>query len=124
MADPRFRTARVRAIMAAGPAGRMRNRSFTASTTTIPPRGPLAALTVPGAIGGWILALEAAKANGGKLPLDVLLLPAIVQARNGYVVSRSQAQLTADKLAELAPGAGLCRNVSGRRQAAGSRAPR
>ena len=53
-----------------------------------------------------MLALEAAKANGGTLPPDVLLLPAIVQARNGYVVSRSQARLTADKLFELsvAPG--------------------
>ncbi len=44
--------------------------------------------------------------QGGKLPPDVLLLPAIVQARNGYVVSRSQARLTAEKLFELsvAPG--------------------
>ena len=47
------------------------------ATTTIPPRGPLAALTVPGAIGSWMLALQAAKAIGGKLPLDVLLGAAI-----------------------------------------------
>ena len=52
---------------------------------TIPARGPLAALTVPGAIGGWMLALEAAKAFGGKLPLDVLLAAAISHAREGYV---------------------------------------
>ena len=98
----RFPNGRVRAIMAPGPAGQDARPDLYREYETIPPRGPLAALTVPGAVGGWILALEAAKANGGTLPLDVLLLPAIVQARNGYVVSRSQAQLTADKLAELA----------------------
>ena len=65
---------RVRAIMAAGPAGAQATpRALSRARTTIPPRGPLAALTVPGAIGGWMLALEAAKALGGKLPLDVLL---------------------------------------------------
>jgi oxamate amidohydrolase len=102
----RFPNGRVRAIMAPGPAGQDARPDLYRDYDTIPPRGPLAALTVPGAVGGWILALEAAKANGGTLPLDVLLLPAIVQARNGYVVSRSQAQLTADKLIELssAPG--------------------
>ncbi len=56
----------------------------------IPARGPFAALTVPGAIGGWMQALEAAKSLGGKMPLDVLLAPAIGQAREGYVVTRSQ----------------------------------
>jgi oxamate amidohydrolase len=102
----RFPNGRVRAIMAPGPAGQDARPDLYRDYDTIPPRGPLAALTVPGAVGGWILALEAAKANGGTLPLDVLLLPAIVQARNGYFVSRSQAQLTADKLIELssAPG--------------------
>jgi oxamate amidohydrolase len=102
----RFPNGRVRAIMAPGPAGQDARPDLYRDYETIPPRGPLAALTVPGAIGGWMLALEAAKANGATLPLDVLLLPAIVQARNGYVVSRSQVQLTADKLAELssAPG--------------------
>jgi gamma-glutamyltranspeptidase len=94
---------RVRALMAAGPAGSRatpalyREHGFE----TIPPRGPLAALTVPGAVGGWMLALDAARAFGGKLPLDLLLAPAIRHAREGYVVTRSQAQLTADKLAEL-----------------------
>ena len=39
----------------------------------IPARGPLAALTVPGAVAAWMLAPEAAKAQGGRLPLDVLL---------------------------------------------------
>ena len=48
-----------------------------------------------------MLALEAAKSFGGKLPLDVLLGHAIRQARDGYVVTKSQARLTAEKLAEL-----------------------
>jgi oxamate amidohydrolase len=102
----RFPNGRLRTIMAAGPAGEYANPDFYHGFDTIPPRGPFAALTVPGAVGGWSLAMEAAKTNGGNLPLDVVLLPAIVQARNGYVVSRSQAQLTADKLFELsvAPG--------------------
>jgi oxamate amidohydrolase len=98
---------RVRAIMAAGPAGHEARPERYREYENIPPRGPLAALTVPGAIGGWMLALDAATANGGTLPLDVLLLPAIVQARNGYAVSRSQARLTAEKLAELAPAPGF-----------------
>ena len=58
----RERTGRVRAIMAAGPAGaKAQHRASIASYETIPPRGPLAALTVPGAVGGWMLALEAAQ---------------------------------------------------------------
>ena len=94
---------RVRALMAPGPAGSKatpvfyRERGYDA----IPPRGPLAALTVPGAIGGWMVALEAAAALGGKMPLDVLLANAIAHARGGYMVTRSQAALTADKLSEL-----------------------
>src|ERR1700737_2760113 len=46
-------------------------------------------------------AAEAARAAGGKLPLDALLGHAIRHARDGYVVTRSQARLTAEKLAEL-----------------------
>jgi gamma-glutamyltranspeptidase/glutathione hydrolase len=97
---------RVRAIMAAGPAGRNAKPELYRQYETIPTRGPLAALTVPGAVGGWMLALEAAQGNGGRLPLDVLLAPAIGQARDGYKVTRSQARLTHEYLAELkeAPG--------------------
>jgi gamma-glutamyltranspeptidase len=46
--------------------------------------------------------LEAARAIGGKLPLGLLLEVAIRQAREGYVVSRSQARLSAEKRDELA----------------------
>ena len=92
---------RVRAIMAAGPAGRDAQRELYRDYETIPPRGPLAALTVPGAVGGWMLALEAARTNGGKLPLDVLLAPGVTHARNGYWVTRSQKRLTREHFDEL-----------------------
>jgi gamma-glutamyltranspeptidase len=99
----RERTGRVRAFMAAGAAGALAEPNFYREYATIPPRGPFAALTVPGAIGGWIIALEAAKANGGALPLGVLLAPAIGHARNGYVVTRNQARLTQEFLDEVKP---------------------
>jgi oxamate amidohydrolase len=92
---------RVRAIMAAGPAAHGATRELYSEYETMPARGPLAALTVPGAVGGWILAREAAQAQGGKLPLDILLGPAIAHARDGYAVSRSQRRLTQAHLDEL-----------------------
>jgi gamma-glutamyltranspeptidase len=98
---------RVRAIMAPGPAGRNARPELYRDYETVPTRGPLAALTVPGAIGGWMLALQAAKANGGKLPLDVLMSNASGHARDGYQVTRSQARLTAEKLSELTPAPGF-----------------
>ena len=97
----RERSGRVRALMAAGRAGTNARRELYREHEAIPARGPLAALTVPGAIAGWALALEAAKAQGGRLPLDSLLAHAVRHARDGYVVTRSQARLTAEKLAEL-----------------------
>src|SRR5215467_4858781 len=98
---------RVRAIMAAGPAAQAATPELYRDYETIPTRGPLAALTVPGAVGGWMLALEAAKANGATLPLDVLLVPAIAFARNGYKVSRSQERLTTEHIDGLAPVPGF-----------------
>jgi oxamate amidohydrolase len=92
---------RVRAIMAAGPAGSGARLELYRDYETIPSRGPLAALTAPGAVGGWLLALEAAKARGGKLPLEALFTLALNRAREGYTVSRSQARLTEEKLSEL-----------------------
>ena len=79
----------------------MRGAELYREYETIPPRGPLAALTVPGAISGWMLALEAARSLGARLPLPDLLGPAIRHASDGYTVTRSQARLTAEKLAEL-----------------------
>ena len=97
---------RVRAIEACGPAGALARRELYRDYETIPARGPLAALTVPGAIGGWAMALDAARTFGGRIPLDVLLGHAIRSCREGYTVTRSQARLTREKLGEL-------RNVPG-----------
>jgi gamma-glutamyltranspeptidase/glutathione hydrolase len=99
----------VRALMGAGPAGAKATRALYREHghETIPPRGPLAALTVPGAVGAWMLALDAAKACGGKLPLAELLAPAIRHARDGYAVTRSQARLTAEKRGEMAEASGF-----------------
>src|SRR5258708_2572265 len=98
---------RVRALMGAGPAGAKATSGFYREHghDAIPARGPLAALTVPAAIAGWMLALQAAEAYRGKLPLDVLLGAAIKHAQ-GYTVTRSQARLTREKLEECrdAPG--------------------
>src|SRR5262245_11180629 len=49
---------RVRALMAAGRAGADARRELYRENEAIPARGPLAALTAPGAIAGWSLALE------------------------------------------------------------------
>ncbi len=102
-------TGRVRALMGAGRAGAKATIQLyrDAGHHEIPARGPLAALTVPGAVAAWMLALEAAKANRGKLPLDVLLASAIKHAREGYVVTRSQARLTAEKLPEMKDAIGF-----------------
>lgn len=56
----------------------------------IPERGPLAALTVPGAVDSWC----AAHARFGKLALADILAPAIRHAREGYPVCEGQARLT------------------------------
>jgi gamma-glutamyltranspeptidase len=104
---------RMHALMGAGPAGAKATLRLyrNAGHHEIPSRGPLAALTVPGAVATWRLAMEAAKAPVGrgtnaKLPLDVLLSAAIKHARDGYTVTPSQARLTVEKYAELetAPG--------------------
>ncbi len=98
---------RVRAIMAPGPAGRNARPELYRDHETIPVRGPLAALTVPGAVGGWMLALQAAKAAGGSLPLEILLTNAFGHARDGYRVTRSQERLTRENLDNLAPVPGF-----------------
>jgi gamma-glutamyltranspeptidase len=92
---------RVYTIMAAGPAGAVAAPNLYSEYKTIPIRGPLAALTVPGTVAGWAVALEAAKAHSGRLPLDVLLAPAIARARDGYVVTHSQALAAQKFLDEL-----------------------
>ena len=64
---------------------------------TLPARGPLAALTVPGTIAGWSAALRHCP-RGNRLPLADLLAPAIALARDGVAVTENQARTTVEKL--------------------------
>ena len=99
---------KLRAIEACGFAGQLATieRYCLAEAEAIPPRGPQAALTVPGAVGGWALALELSAAMGGRLPLALLLENAVRHARDGYAVSRSEARFDPAKDPALmaAPG--------------------
>ena len=84
---------RIGYVEACGPAGTKATPGFYRSRgyDAIPFRGPLAAVTVPGTVGGWALALEMARALGARMPLRDLLSAAIGIAREGYAVSRSEA---------------------------------
>jgi gamma-glutamyltranspeptidase/glutathione hydrolase len=94
---------KIRALMAAGAAGANAKPELyrNAGHDVIPSRGPLAALTVPGAIAGWMLALEAAKAYRGRLPLSDLLSAAIHHASQGVVPARSLAACIGHVVEEL-----------------------
>jgi gamma-glutamyltranspeptidase/glutathione hydrolase len=85
---------RVRAIEACGPAGSLATiaRYHEKGLDRIPSRGPDAMVTVAGAVGGWEAALALSKTLGGRLPIPVLLAPAIAQARYGVPVSASEAR--------------------------------
>jgi gamma-glutamyltranspeptidase/glutathione hydrolase len=114
---------RLRALMAVGRVGANARRELYRDHETIPSRGPLAALTVPSAVAGWVLALEAASASGGRMQLTDLLAPAIAQAKEGAIVTRSQAHVTSERLAELkdAPGFADTFLIEGKPPAAGAR---
>src|ERR1700753_4082291 len=81
----RERSGRGRALMAAGRGGaNARTQLYREEGyDTIPPRGPLAALTAPAAVAGWSLALDAAKAAGGRMPLRTVAGAPIRQAPGG-----------------------------------------
>ena len=83
---------RVRAIEACGFAGALATRKHYRDKgfDTIPFRGPDAAVTVAGAVGGWATALDYARSLGGKVPLADLLADAIRHAREGYAISDSE----------------------------------
>src|SRR5260221_7234056 len=86
---------RVRALMAAGRAGAHARRELYRDYETIPPRGVLAALTVPAAVAGWMLGLEGARAYGGRLPLRDPPPPAIGPSQEGPPLTPRPAPFTA-----------------------------
>jgi gamma-glutamyltranspeptidase len=106
IADPRRR---VRVIEACGGAGAKatiasyREKGYD----TIPSRGPLAALTVPGAVGGFALAQELAKSLGGRMPIADLFADAARLSREGFPVSPSMARNEPSEFEALASAPGF-----------------
>lgn len=81
----------------------------TRGCSSLPRRGPLAALTMAGAVAGWKEALEIASSWPGEgLGLQDLLADAISLAEEGFPVSSMQSAMTRAGLADLitAPGFG------------------
>ncbi|NBB71435.1 MAG: gamma-glutamyltransferase [Alphaproteobacteria bacterium] len=97
------------AIDASGPAARLATleRYRARDLDAIPARGPDAALTVAGAVGGWQAALNATHHWGAPLPLARLLEDAIRHAERGVPITPGGAALTAAKRDELQPVAGF-----------------
>ncbi len=96
-------------IDAAGPAAQRADADFyrDAGHDAIPGRGPLAALTVAGAVAGLADALAESAAWGGRLPLQRLLEGPAALARNGVPVSGTLHENATAKRAELEPVAGF-----------------
>ncbi|MDR5906672.1 gamma-glutamyltransferase family protein [Franzmannia qiaohouensis] len=95
------------AIDACGPAAGLATPDFYAGHASIPERGPLAALTMAGTVGGWHEALAIAADWGQALPLERLLADAIRHAEQGVAVTRSQQQLTAKHRERLSASPGF-----------------
>jgi gamma-glutamyltranspeptidase/glutathione hydrolase len=114
----------VRAVEGCGVAGAAVTRALyqERDLKDIPVRGPLAANTMAGTIGGWQQALEISAGWGGKLPLARLLEDAIHYADNGIPVTPSQCASTTAKLSELVDQAGFAETflTDGKAPAAGS----
>jgi gamma-glutamyltranspeptidase/glutathione hydrolase len=90
-------------IDACGAAARLADANFyrDAGHDAIPSRGPLAALTVAGAVSGWQEALKASTAMGGTMPISQLLEAAISHARDGIAVPHTLHANAAGKREEL-----------------------
>jgi gamma-glutamyltranspeptidase len=91
------------AIDASGPAAAQASIGFyqQQGRKTIPMRGPLAANTVAGTVGGWECARAMAAELGGSMPVARLLRDAIAYARDGIAMTASQARATTIKWREL-----------------------
>lgn len=88
--DPERR--RVEALNGSGRSGSEVTRDAYAGKDSIPMRGPLGAITVPGCVDGWKQLHE----RYGKLEWAYLIEPAITYAREGFPVSRKFADYIAD----------------------------
>lgn len=88
---------KVHAIEACGPAGSLATieRYREKGHDTLPARGPDAAITVAGAIGGWQAAHALSQGLGGRLPLKDLLADAIRHCAGGYDISESELRTAA-----------------------------
>ena len=111
---------RAYALNASGRAGTAATRAvyLEGGASAIPVRGPRAALTVPGAVDGWIQSQR----RFGRLPLSRSLAPAIAYARDGYPVSGGQARWTRshrELLAESPEAAAVFLHADGQPYAAG-----
>ena len=94
----------VAGIDACGAAAGLANQAFYKEQgySAIPERGPLAALTMAGAVSGWQAAHEYSKQQwGGRLPLSRLLEDAVHYAREGVAVTKTLANNLADKRKQL-----------------------
>lgn len=101
---------KLRAIEACGYAGAKATiRAYRdKGHASIPVRGADAAVTLPGAVGGWMRALELSAANGGRLPLRRLLERAEQRAREGTPVSGSEARYVVKEWAALLLAPNFC----------------
>lgn len=99
------------AIDACGRSAKTLSVDFYASRglSEIPRRGPLAANTVAGTVSGWEAALKLRR-GARQLDLERILERPIYYAKNGMVVTRSQSELTNEKLAELSGLPGFAAN--------------
>ncbi|MFK8083816.1 MAG: gamma-glutamyltransferase family protein [Granulosicoccus sp.] len=109
----------VMGIDACGAAAGQATQSFYKEQgyASIPDRGPLAALTMAGAVSGWQAAFEySQKQLGGRMPLTRLLEDAIDYARNGVAVTQTLANNIAGKREQLEaqPGYADCYIPDGR----------
>jgi oxamate amidohydrolase len=90
--------ARLRGLMACGrSAGRASVEWYQRRgiTTALPLRGPLAALTVPGAVDGWWEAYQYSRTSlRSPIAWPELLAPAIAHARDGFTPSAGQRRWT------------------------------
>ncbi len=77
---------------------------------SIPPRGPDAAVTIPGTVGGYRLAEEIAAATGGRMPRGDLFADAIRLAREGYAVSTAEARAEPFEFDALKKAPGFAEN--------------